>query len=90
MHNLNKLNKLSKRIESLLGEPPPTFQEFKESWEKMDSLSKSLFETALSAPDLIGVPRNFELLKGYLRRLGVNPEPIDTKNLIESLESDDD
>ena len=89
MYNLSKLNKLSKRIENLLGEPPPTFQEFKESWEKMDELSKSLFETALSAPDLIGVPRNFELLKGYLRRLGVNPEPMDTQSIISTLTSDD-
>lgn len=89
MYNLSKLNKLSKRIENLLGEPPPTFEEFKESWEKMDSLSKSLLETALSAPDLIGVPRNFELLKVYLRRLCVNPEPIDTQSIISTLTSDD-
>ena len=89
MYNLSKLNKLSERIENLLGKPPPSFQEFKESWEKMDSLSKSLLETALSAPDLIGVPRNFELLKGYLRRLGVNPEPIDTQSIISTLTSDD-
>ena len=89
MYNLSKLNKLSKRIENLLGEPPPSFNEFKESWETMDELSKSLFETALSAPDLIGVPRNFELLKGYLCRLGVNPEPIDAQSIISTLTSDD-
>ena len=89
MRNLNKLNKISRQIDVLLGKPPPTFQEFKESWEKMDELSKSLLETALSAPDLIGVPRNFELLKGYLRRLGVNPEPIDTQSIISTLTSDD-
>lgn len=88
MNNI-RLNAISKRLDVLCGEPPPTFQEFKESWEKMDGLSKSLFETALSAPDLIGVPKHFETLAGYLRRLGVNPEPIDTKSLIESLESDD-
>ena len=89
MYNLSKLNKLSKRIEKLLGEPPPSFNEFKESWETMDELSKSLFETALSAPDLVGVPRNFELLKGYLRRLGVQaPEPID-ENYIKTLQGDD-
>ena len=85
----NRLYNISKRIDNLLGEPPPTFEEFKESWEKMDSLSKSLLETALSAPDLIGVPRNFELLKGHLRRLGVQaPEPID-ENYIKTLKSDD-
>ena len=89
MYNLSKLNKLSKRIEKLLGEPPPSFNEFKESWETMDELSKSLFELALSDPQLAGRPRHFETLAGYLRRLGVNPEPIDTKSLIESLESDD-
>ena len=89
MRNFNKLNKISRQIDVLLGKPPPSFQEFKESWEKMDELSKSLFETALSAPDLIGVPKHFETLAGYLRRLGVNPEPIDTKNLIETLKSDD-
>ncbi len=88
MNNI-RLNAISKRLDVLCGEPPPSFNEFKESWEKMDSLSKSLLETALSAPDLIGVPRNFELLKGYLRRLGVNPEPIDTQSIISTLTSDD-
>ena len=90
MYNLSKLNKLSKRIENLLGEPPPTFEEFAKKWKEMDGLSRSLFELALSDPQLAGQPRHFEVLAEYLRRLGVNPEPIDTKNLIESLESDDD
>ena len=89
MRSFNKLNKISRQIDVLLGKPPPAFQEFKESWEKMDSLSKSLLETALSAPDLIGVPKHFETLAGYLRRLGVNPEPIDTQNIISTLTSDD-
>ena len=89
MRSFNKLNKISRQIDVLLGKPPPTFQEFKESWETMDELSKSLFETALSAPDLIGVPKHFETLAGYLRRLGVQvPEPID-ENFIKTLKSDD-
>lgn len=89
MRNLDKLNKISRQIDVLLGKPPPSFNEFKESWETMDELSKSLFETALSAPDLIGAPKHFETLAGYLRRLGVNPEPIDTQSLISTLTGDD-
>lgn len=89
MRSLNKLNKISQQIDVLLGKPPPTFQEFAKKWKEMDGLSRSLFELALSDPQLAGQPRHFELLKGYLRRLGVNPEPIDTQSLINTLTSDD-
>ena len=89
MNNI-RLNAISKRLDVLCGEPPPTFEEFAKKWKEMDGLSRSLFELALSDPQLAGQPRHFEVLAEYLRRLGVNPEPIDTKSLIESLESDDD
>ena len=32
MHSLNKLNKISRQIDVLLGKPPPTFQEFAKKW----------------------------------------------------------
>ena len=88
MNNI-RLNAISKRLDVLCGEPPPTFEQFAEKWKEMDGLSRSLFELALSDPQLAGQPRHFELLKGYLRRLGVNPEPIDTQSLINTLTSDD-
>lgn len=89
MYNLSKLNKLSKRIENLLGEPPPTFEEFAKKWKEMDGLSRSLFELALSDPQLAGQPRHFEVLAEYLRRLGVQaPEPID-EGFIQELTGDD-
>lgn len=87
MHNY-KLDKLSKRVQDLFKDPP-TFQEFATKWKEMDGLSRSLFELALSDPQLAGQPRHFELLKGYLRRLGVQaPEPID-ENYIKTLQGDD-
>ncbi len=87
--NSRKLNALSKRLDVLCGEPPPTFEEFAKKWKEMDGLSRSLYELSLSNPELTGKPKYYDKISEYLRRLGVNPEPIDTKSLIESLESDD-
>ena len=87
--NSRKLNALSKRLDVLCGEPPPTFEQFAEKWKEMDGLSRSLYELSLSNPELTGKPKYYDKISEYLRRLGVNPEPIDTKSLIESLESDD-
>ena len=89
MRSFNKLNKISRQIDVLLGKPPPTFEQFAEKWKEMDELSRSLYELSLCDPDLAGRPKYYERISEYLRRLGVNPEPIDTKSLIESLESDD-
>lgn len=88
MNNI-RLNAISKRLDVLCGEPPPTYEKFCEMWQNADGLSKSLFELSLSDPDLAGRPKYYDKISEYLRRLGVNPEPIDTKSLIESLESDD-
>lgn len=87
MHNY-KLDKLSKRVQDLFKDPP-TFQEFATKWETMDELSRSLYELSLVSPELSGKPRNYERISEYLRRLGVNPEPIDTQSIISSLTSDD-
>ena len=89
MRSFNKLNKISRQIDVLLGKPPPTYEEFCKMWQSADGLSKSLFELSLSDPQLTGRPKYYDKISEYLRRLGVNPEPIDTKSLIESLESDD-
>ena len=85
----NRLYNISKRIDTLLGEPPPTYEEFCKMWQSADGLSKSLFELSLSSPELTGRPRYYERISGYLRRLGVQaPEPID-ENFIKTLKSDD-
>ena len=85
----NRLYNISKRIDNLLGEPPPTFEQFAEMWQSADGLSKSLFELSLSSPELTGRPRYYERISEYLRRLGVQaPEPLD-ENYIKTLKSDD-
>ncbi len=88
MNNI-RLNAISKRLDVLCGEPPPTFEQFAEMWQSADPLSRSLYELSLVSPELSGKPRNYERISKYLRRLGVQaPEPID-ENFIKTLKSDD-
>ena len=85
----NRLYNISKRIDTLLGEPPPTYEEFCKMWQSADGLSKSLFELSLSDPELTGKPKYYDKISEYLRRLGVQaPEPID-ENYIKTLQGDD-
>ena len=87
--NISKLNALSKRLDVLCGEPPPTFEEFAKKWKEMDGLSRSLYELSLSNPELTGKPKYYDKISEYLRRLGVQaPEPID-ENFIRELTSDE-
>ena len=88
MNNI-RLNAISKRLDVLCGEPPPTYEEFCKMWQSADGLSKSLFELSLSDPDLAGRPKYYERISEYLRRLGVQAqEPID-ENFIQELTGDD-
>lgn len=68
----------------------PSFSEFVKMWEDADELSKSLFETALACPSLMGEHgRRWDVISGYLQRLNITPEPFDLKELVENLRSDD-
>ena len=88
MNNI-RLNAISKRLDVLCGEPPPTYEKFCEMWQNADGLSKSLFELSLSDPDLAGRPKYYERISEYLRRLGVQAqEPID-ESFIQELTGDD-
>lgn len=88
MNNI-RLNAISKRLDVLCGEPPPSFEQFAEMWQSADPLSRSLYELSLSSPELTGRPRYYERISEYLRRLGVQaPEPLD-ENYIKTLKSDD-
>lgn len=88
MNNI-RLNAISKRLDVLCGEPPPTFEQFAEKWKEMDGLSRSLYELSLCDPDLTGRPKHYDKISEYLRRLGVQaPEPLD-ENFIQELTGDD-
>lgn len=68
---------------------PPTFEQFRHEWQRMDSLSKSLYETALSCPQLVGADgRYWETIKSYLLQMGITPELIDLDEILAGLESD--
>ena len=70
-------------------QPLPTFEQFKGEWERIDELSKSLYETALSCPELVGADGKYwETISSYLRKMGVEVEPITLEKLLEELESD--
>ena len=51
------IKELEKHVAALLVRhpAPPTFEQFRESWSNMDTLSKSLCEAALSCPQLADV-----------------------------------
>lgn len=65
--------------------PAPTFEEFAAEWSRADPLSKSLYEAAMSAPELVGVPRHWPTIKGYLRRLGVQPQEFTLESVVNDL-----
>lgn len=69
-----RLNRLQARVSALYGPDPPSFAEFVEKWEHMDQLSKSLYEAAMSVPELVGTPRHWPTIQDYLRRMGIDPE----------------
>lgn len=82
---------IARRLNALEAAFPtlPTFSEFSEQWKNMDELSKSLYQTALSCPELAGESgRRWEVISGYMRQMGINPQPFDFNELVENLESD--
>lgn len=67
----------------------PSFEEFQNDWEHMDELSKSLYQTAIACPEFAGESgRRWEAISGYMRRMGINPQPFDFNELVENLTSD--
>lgn len=80
-----------KRLDALRAtlKPLPTFSELSEQWKNMDELSKSLYQTALSCPELVGADGKYwEVVSGYLQRMGYTAEPFSIDLILASLESD--
>ncbi len=89
--SIAQLDALSFRIAALQGGPPPTYAEFVEAWGHMDELSKSLLETGLACPELIGATGPYwNAVKDHLERMGVpSPEPFTLADVLETLTSDE-
>ena len=85
MRHKAQLDRLEGRAIRLQGGPPPTFEEFAAEWSRADPLSKSLYEAAMSAPEAVGVPRHWQTIKGYLARLGVEPQEFDLEREVQQL-----
>lgn len=87
-----RLESLAFRITALKGNPPPTYEEFVEQWSRMDALSKSLLETGLACPELVGASGPYwDAVQGHLERMGVPmPEPFTIDEILQGLESDDE
>ena len=84
------IKELEKHVAALLARhpAPPTFEQFKESWSNMDTLSKSLYEAALNCPQLADV-RHWDTIRGYLLRMGIEPgEDFDLEKMGKELVSD--
>lgn len=80
-----------KRLDALQAILPtiPSFEEFQNDWEHMDELSKSLYQTALSCPELVGADgRYWQTVSDYLKRMGYTAEPFSIDQILASLESD--
>lgn len=69
---------------------PPTFEQFREEWERMDGLSKSLYEMELACPELAEKNgKYFETIRPYLLQMGIIPgEQFSLKELAKELTSD--
>lgn len=83
---------ITRRLTALEARQPHirNFEEFAEIWADMDELSKSLYEFALNCPEYDG-GRNWEVIRGYLLRVGLQPpgEPFSLKAIAAELKSDD-
>lgn len=59
-------------------EPVPSFQEFKSKWEKMDSLSRSVFASEAESGDFDSFDHNWRkymtAVRSYLLKMGVIDE----------------
>lgn len=85
------LNTLERRVAALKAAypSPPTFREFWKEWKHMDALSKSLYELALSCPELVEKDwESWPIISSYLKRLGVRADPFSLEDILENLESD--
>lgn len=85
-----QLDAITARMEALRGAAPPTYEEFLEKWERMDALSRSLYETGLACPEIAGASGPYwEAVRGHLERMGVQaPEPFTISDVLEDLHSD--
>lgn len=68
---------------------PPTFEQFREEWGHMDGLSKSLYECALSCPEMADGGKYWQTIKTFLLQMGVEPgEPFSLADMAAALQSD--
>lgn len=86
------MREIENRIAVLKAKFPvqPTFEQFCEEWEHMDSLSRSLYETALVCPEIaVAGGRYWATIKPYLLQMGLQPmDPFSLKELAKELTSD--
>jgi len=88
--SITQLDALSSRIAALQGGPPPAYAEFVETWGRMDGLSRSLLETSLACPEIVGTSGPYwDAVRNHLKRMGVSPEPFDLAAMLEDLTSDE-
>lgn len=87
-----RLEALTARVKALKGNRPPTYEEFAEQWSHMDALSKSLLETGLGCPELVGASGPYwDVVWDHLKRMGVPmPEPFTIDEILQGLETDDE
>ena len=79
---LKKLERLEKEIR-----PTVSFEEFQEEWKDMDELSKSLYVTIASCPELVASATLEEKrICEYLERMGIVGSRFLLSDIVQDLE----
>lgn len=83
-----RIARAEKVVEAMLPPKPWSFEQFRAAWDGADELSRSLYETMASCPDLFP-GEDCSLIRGYLERMGITVEQTEKEwEEIEYLTSD--
>lgn len=83
---MKRLEKLTVRVLRIMGSTPPSYVEFLKAWADMDELSKSLYETSVSCPELTRASGPYwEAVRAHMERMGIQPEPFTLESILEGM-----
>lgn len=81
-----RLQVIGNRLQEL-ADQAPTYEEFRQQWETMDDLSKSLFVFWAECPEIFGeVDRYHETIFVYLCRMGLVENRYSLTDIVKELE----
>ena len=85
---LRRIKILSAEVKAATGAKGiPTFEQFRNQWEKMDLLSQNLYIMQAECPGLMGEPDEYTVaISGYLEKMGLVKERYSLADIVKELE----